>query len=185
MVTRPRTGFVIAALVAAALAGYAWWREAAPPAAAPAASGREPRGARTPLPRIALERLDRQADASGEPSSSRDIFAFGRPQEAGPAAPPGVAPQAPAPTPPPASSEGTRPATPAAAPPFAVRYVGTVEREGLKVAVLMSEDKKEILTGREGDTVANRLRIVKIGFESVEVRDVGSERTRRIPLRGN
>jgi len=70
-------------------------------------------------------------------------------------------------------------------PPFGVKYVGSVERGGLRVAVLLSDDRKEILTGREGDVVANRLRIVRIGYESVEVQDVGSDRPRRIALKGN
>jgi hypothetical protein len=33
--------------------------------------------------------------------------------------------------------------------------------------------------------VGNRLRIVKIGLESVDVQDVGGGTVRRIPLRGN
>jgi hypothetical protein len=66
-----------------------------------------------------------------------------------------------------------------------VKYVGTLElKGGLRVAILMT-DRKEILTGQAGETVANRLKIVKIGYESVDVQDVGSDRVRRIPFKGN
>jgi hypothetical protein len=51
------------------------------------------------------------------------------------------------------------------------------------VAVLEAEGR-DILTGREGDLVANRLEIVKIGLESLDVRDVGGDRVRRLPLEG-
>jgi hypothetical protein len=46
-------------------------------------------------------------------------------------------------------------------------------------------DKKEILTGQAGEVVGNRLKIVKIGLESVDVQDIGGGGVRRIPLRGN
>jgi hypothetical protein len=66
-----------------------------------------------------------------------------------------------------------------------VKYIGSVaDKRGLKVAVLMT-DRKEVLTGRAGDVVANRLKIVNIGLESVDVQDLGSDRVRRIPLRAN
>jgi hypothetical protein len=46
-------------------------------------------------------------------------------------------------------------------------------------------DDEEVLTGQVGELVANRFRIVEIGIESVDIQDVGSERVRRIPLKGN
>ncbi len=68
---------------------------------------------------------------------------------------------------------------------MSVKYIGTVaDKKGLKVAVLMT-DRKEVLTGKAGDVVANRLKIVAIGLESVDVQDMGSDRVRRIPLRAN
>jgi hypothetical protein len=42
-----------------------------------------------------------------------------------------------------------------------------------------------VLTGQPGEVVGNRFRIVKIGLESVDVQEVGSDQVRRIPLRGN
>ena len=46
-------------------------------------------------------------------------------------------------------------------------------------------DRKEVLTGQVGEVVANRYRIVKIGLESVDVQEVGSDQVQRIPLKGN
>ena len=119
------------------------------------------------VPRIGLARIDAEAEA--RPRAERDLFAFGRaavrptPMPAPPRPPTGVGRLGPA--------------------ILDVRYVGSVERpDGLKVAVLISSDDV-VLTGREGELVANRLKIVKIGFESVDVQDLGSERVRRIPLR--
>jgi hypothetical protein len=66
-----------------------------------------------------------------------------------------------------------------------LKYIGSLENaKGLKVAVLLT-DRNEVVTGQTGEVVANRYRIVRIGFESVEVLDVGSGQTRRIPLKGN
>jgi hypothetical protein len=70
-------------------------------------------------------------------------------------------------------------------PPLNIKYIGVLEnKRGLKVAVLMT-DRKEVLTGQVGEVVANRLKIVRIGIESVDVQEVGSEQVRRIPLKGN
>jgi hypothetical protein len=66
-----------------------------------------------------------------------------------------------------------------------VKYIGNLENpEGLKVAVLLT-DRRELLWGQVGDVLANRFRIVKIGLESVDIQETGSEHIRRIPLRGN
>jgi hypothetical protein len=70
-------------------------------------------------------------------------------------------------------------------PPLNLKYLGSVEnRAGVKVAVLLT-DRKEVLTGQAGETVANRYRISRIGLESVDLEDMASGQSRRIPLRGN
>ena len=46
-------------------------------------------------------------------------------------------------------------------------------------------DRNEVLTGQVGEVVGNRVRIVKIGLESVDIQEVGSDQVRRIPLKGN
>jgi hypothetical protein len=74
--------------------------------------------------------------------------------------------------------------TPTPLPPLNVRYIGSVERKALKVAVFMT-DKKEIVSGEAGQTVMNRFRVVRIGFESVDVQQVGADQVQRLPLKGN
>jgi hypothetical protein len=75
--------------------------------------------------------------------------------------------------------------TPPPLPPMSLKYIGAFEgRKGLKVAVLMT-DHKEVLTAQAGEVVANRFKVVRIGLESVDVQEVGTERVRRIPLKGN
>jgi hypothetical protein len=126
------------------------------------------------LPRIGLDRVQRRA--SRPDVGQRDLFGFGEPP-APPAPPPEVRMPVPSPLP------VTVP-TPPPPPPLNVKYIGSMEQKGLKVALFMNE-QKEVLSGQVGQTVMNRFRVVRIGFESVDVEDVGSGQVRRIPLRGN
>ena len=168
------------AVLALVLAGSLYWTLGGDPTGAavvgPTArragrSGAAERG----VPRIGLDRLDSRG-AEGL-VGQRDIFDFG----GAPPTPPPVAP-------PPSMAAGpveTIAAAPPAPPPLNLKYIGAVENsQGLKVAVLMT-DRKEVLTGRPGDLVANRYRIVQIGLESVDIQEVGTERVRRVPLRSN
>ena len=135
------------------------------------------------VPRIDLARLttERPETAAGK----RDLFRFG-------AAPAGddlaelapVEAHHPVPLPTPAIDTAYVPPAPSL-PPLNLKYLGSVEnRAGVKVAVLMT-DRREVLTGQTGEMVANRYRIARIGLESVDLEDVGSGQSRRIPLRGN
>ena len=66
-----------------------------------------------------------------------------------------------------------------------LRFIGSVGNEqGVTVAVLVTE-RNEVLTGQPGDVIAHRYRIAKIGIESVDLEDVGTGQSRRIPLKGN
>ncbi len=169
-------------LAAAAVAGWIVLRDATP-GPGPAAAAEEPRagGRREPdVPRIDLARLDRPRAASG--AGRRDIFDFGAPE------PPPAGSRAEAAPPPPVEAPPTAPpvtAPPAPSlPPLNIKYIGAFEgKRGLKIAVLMT-DRKEVLTGQTGEVVANRIKIVRIGLESVDVQEVGSEQVRRIPLKG-
>ena len=168
------------ALAAAASVGWVVLRDASP-AVAPAASAAEASTGtvkRGPdLPRIDLARLDRPRPASG--IGHRDLFDFATPPPTPPPPIPSAAPIVEE-TPPPVTIP-----TPPPLPPLNIKYIGAFEgKKGLKVAVLMT-DRKEVLTGQVGEVLANRYRIVKIGLESVDVQDVGSEQVRRIPLKGN
>jgi hypothetical protein len=143
-------------------------------------SGATRRGRTVELAPIGLARLDERQ--SGVKAGRRDIFDFGPPPTVAPPptmAPPPVAVEN-APPPPPL------PTGPPPPPPLNVKYIGAMEdkQRGLKVAILLT-DRQEILTGRSGDVVGNRLKIVSIGLESVDVQDVGASNVRRIPLKGN
>jgi hypothetical protein len=160
--------------------------------AAPAVLGR-PRAEKTlpPVPRIDLARID--APRAESEAGRRDLFQFGsapEPEEG--AAPPAVVAT---PAPGAAGAGGTAPGTPGEAvtagavtpslPPLNLKYIGSVENKaGVKVAVLVT-DRREVLTGQAGQVLANRYRIARIGLESVELEDVGSGQSRRIPLKGN
>jgi hypothetical protein len=158
--------------------------------AAPAVLGR-PRAERPlpAVPRIDLARID--ASRGEDSAGRRDLFAFGKaaePEEdrtpppvvakplgsTGEGGAPGM----------PGDAVATLPVTPSL-PPLNLKYIGSVENKaGVKVAVLLT-DRKEVLTGQAGQVVANRYRIARIGLESVDLEDVGSGQSRRIPLKGN
>jgi hypothetical protein len=170
------------ALASLAVAGWALRHSDA----APAVLGRsEPERPLPAVPRIDLARIDapRGEDSAGR----RDLFAFGRAAEPEKdrTSPPVVA------TPPVAPGAAGGPGTPGSAalpaslPPLNLKYIGSVENKaGVKVAVLIT-DRREVLTGQAGQVVANRYRIARIGLESVDLEDVGSGQSRRIPLKGN
>ena len=135
------------------------------------------------LPRIGLGRL---AAPRGEVEvGKRDLFAYGRPLAVATTPAPRPSPTAPSPIDPTALAAGPvgAAAGPRAQAPASLAYMGSVERQGTKVAVLLM-DEKEVVTGQVGQVVGNRFRIVEIGLESVDIQDVGSDRVRRIPLKG-
>lgn len=165
----------IAAAAAVVLAGLAWWWFGSG-AQAPAGSAAEQTaagGLGGTVPRIGLDRLGRRvtADAGGE----RDLFDYGAPPPT-PEPPPTMAPVPTLPTPVPVP-------TPTPPPPLTVKYMGSVENgQGVRVALFVTE-KKEVLAGQVGETVMNRFRVMKIGYESVDVQQVGFEQVQRLPLK--
>jgi len=180
---RPPRWLVLAAAGAAILlAAYALWPGSAPGPATPVRAGERalPGPAGAPLPVIDFARIANPAPAPG--LGGRDLFDF--------AAPP--PPPVPSPLPRATSTDDSRPdgptpitvPTPPPTPPLNIKYIGAVERRGVKVAMLMT-DRSEVLTGQVGEMVGNRFRIVKIGLESVDIQEVGSDQVRRIPLKGN
>ncbi len=175
-------------LLAVAAAAVSVWALRHPEA--PVVLGR-PRAERPlqPVPRIGLARVD--APRSQSEAGRRDLFAFGsarEPEEEPPTeaakAPPGAAGPGALAGGAPGEAVASGPVTPSL-PPLNLKYIGSVENKaGVKVAVLMT-DRKEVLTGQAGQVVANRYRIARIGLESVDLEDVGSGQSRRIPLKGN
>ena len=135
------------------------------------------------VPRIDLARLDaaRPEDGAGE----RDLFRFGAARCAAEDEDELPVVTVPVPTPVVPVDAGSAQAAAPMLPQLNLKYLGSVEsRSGVKVAVLLT-DRREVLTGQAGQVVANRYRIARIGLESVDLEDVGSGQSRRIPLRGN
>jgi hypothetical protein len=177
---RPRW-MIFAAAGAVLLVGvWALMPDDAPGPTAPVRAGeRGPAATGSPLPVIDFARVANPAPAPG--LGTRDLFDFEQPP---PPPLPSPIPETPAER---AAREAPPPVTmptPTPLPPLNVKFIGAVERRGVKVAMLMT-DRSEVLTGQVGDMVGNRFRIVKIGIESVDVQQVGSEQVQRIPLKGN
>ena len=175
---RPR--WVLFVVAGAALLLFAWFLT---PSSAPGPSGplragerARPTAGTSPLPVIDFARIANPPPAPG--LGSRDLFDFAAPPPTPIPSP--LPPVVEAPTPPTAVTMPTPPPLP----PLNIKYIGAVERKGVKVAMLMT-DRSEVLTGQAGEMVGNRFRIVKIGLESVDIQEVGSEQVRRIPLKGN
>lgn len=148
-----------------------------------------PRARTAPLPdvpRIGLARLD--APRSSDEAGRRNLFGFGAAPvaETAVALPPiVVATPPPAAVIPPGMTLGANGALTPSLPPLNVKYVGSVENSrGVTVAVLVT-DRREVLTGQAGQVVANRYRIARIGLESVDLEDVSSGQSRRVPLKGD
>ncbi len=175
---RERGLLALVALAALALVA----KQLVSPAGLPAIRATRSEPLPAPIPRIDLARL--QAGHTDSAAGERDLFRFGAPsrREPGGDDPPAIAP--PVAAPPPVAYDPQAAATPGP-PTLNVKYLGSVENKaGVKVAVLLT-DRKEVLTGQAGETVANRYRIARIGLESVDLEDVASGQSRRIPLKGN
>ena len=174
------------ALAAVAVTGWALVHSDAAPAVLGRPQSERPLPA---VPRIDLARID--APQAEDSAGRRDLFAFGRATEpehdpappavvAPPLGPPGAGGVAGMPS----NSVAAGPVVPSL-PPLKLWFIGSVENKaGVKVAVLVT-DKREVLTGQAGQMVANRYRIARIGLESVDLEDVASGQSRRVPLKGN
>ena len=180
-----RREVVALALLTVAVVGVGlWWLPR--PAVVPAAPRVSAEAADFPVPRIDLARLE--SSSTDAPAGRRNIFEYGMPPAPPESERPVVAASPPAlPTPGGAVAGGVAggEAFAQAAPQLNVKYIGTVDNgRGVKVAVLLT-DRDEVLTGQAGQVIANRYRIARIGIESVDLEDVGTGQSRRIPLRGS
>jgi len=181
---RRREVFLLVLLAVAALVLLRGWAD---PAKTPVTLTRSrPPAALPPIPRIGLDRLeDRQ---KGADAGRRDLFAFGaatraRDDDGGDVEP--APTPAPRPVALPTVVDPSTSATVTRLPPLNLKFIGAVgNAKGVKVAVLLT-DHNEVLTGQQGEVVANRYRIEHIGIESVDLADVGTGQSRRIPLKGN
>ncbi len=127
-----------------------------------AASGAASAGAaqtRPAAPDVHLEALDADRPVPG--SIDRNLFRF-KPK-APPPPPPQILRPAPVTNPVPPG-----PPPPPPVPPIALKFIGTLERGGQKLAIL-SDSSGHVSYGPEGATIDGQYRIIKIGAESVEM----------------
>ncbi|HUE90388.1 MAG TPA: hypothetical protein VMO26_30250 [Vicinamibacterales bacterium] len=76
------------------------------------------------------------------------------------------------------------PAGPPPPPPIALKFIGLVQKaDGTKFAVL-SDGKGPPISGREGEEIEGRYKILKIGTESIEIAYIDGRGRRTIPLTG-
>jgi hypothetical protein len=91
----------------------------------------------------------------------RNLFRF-KPKPTPPLAGPG--PSAPAPDAP------AIPSGPPPPPPITLKFLGTVQKDGGKTTIaVLTDGQGPPMTGKEGDTIAGRYRILHIGVESIEM----------------
>jgi hypothetical protein len=87
----------------------------------------------------------------------------------------------------PASSalwEPTGPPPPAPPPPIPYKFIGLVEGQAKRIAVL-SDGRSAPVYGREGDIIEGRYRVVRIGVESIEMEYIDGRGRQTIRLSGS
>ncbi len=135
------------------------------------------------VPAIGLDRLGRPEPLAAPPS--RDVFKFGRDSRAdqNPLPTPVIKlPPLPGPTPFPTPEA---PPTPTPWPPLNLSLIGIVDNgAGRKIASFV-KDGEILLVGQVGQVLGNAFRVIRIGAESAEIEEMGSGRTRRLPLKTN
>ncbi|HMJ82664.1 MAG TPA: hypothetical protein VK504_05835 [Vicinamibacterales bacterium] len=158
-------GLLLAVLTVVAY--RAWTSTSATPArtsneAGAAASSAGRSGQATPqrpaAPDVRLEALDGTRPKPG--GGDRNLFRF-KPK-APPPAPPVER------LPPPVAPVPTGPPPPPPVPPIPLKFIGTLERNGQKIAIL-SDTTGHVSYGPEGATIDGRYRIIRIGAESIEL----------------
>jgi hypothetical protein len=176
MVKNRRAILALVLLILVGVAVVMWQQPDSPTsvASAPAASP----GAADEIPWLHLDRL--KSPRTVLPLGRRDIFHYG-PE---PTPPPTPVPEATEMVAIPPSLEpqtGSVP-TPAMTTPLTLKFMGVAQPDGGKKIALLLTEQKETLIGHEGDILAGRYRIVKIGLESVDIEEVttGQKQTIRI-----
>lgn len=136
-----------------------------------------------PIPASSLPgkvKLDKLEPVEGKPSADRNPFRFGAPP---PPPPPPPRPVVQAPPPPVQQPVYQPPPQPIGPPPIPLKFIGVMQLpNGTKYASL--SDGRTMMSGREGDVVDGRYRIVRIGIESIVLEYVDGKGRQTIPLRG-
>jgi hypothetical protein len=178
MVMGAREAGFAAVVAAALLLGWnAFW-----PAADTAEKAALRLDAGSEIPVIGLSRLGKTDSPAAPPS--RDVFKFGRDSRAdlSPVPTPVLRllplPPTPFPTP-----EGDPLPTPW--PVLNISLIGIVDNgSGRKIGSFV-KDGDVVLVGQPGQVLGNAFRVLRIGTESAEIEELGSGRTRRLPLKTN
>jgi hypothetical protein len=178
---------LVALLVVVGVLAYRWWAEtsAAPAAAsnpqgaqsASATSGRRSGQAASGAPEVHLDALD---DDRPKPSGAeRNLFRF-KPKAPPPPPPPPPVVVAP----PPQVPTGPPPVPPP--PPITLKFIGMVkQKEGLPKIAILTDGVGPPLYAAEGQTVAGRYRILRIGEESIEMAYLDGRGRQTIRLSGS
>lgn len=167
-------GFLV--LVAAYWGSKALW-----PGSDPVAKAVLRLDAGSEVPAIGLARLERPAENVLPPA--RDVFKFGRDSrmDLGPVPSPVIALSS---TPFPDSFQTfPAPPTPTPWPLLDLSLIGIVDNGQGRTIGSFVKDGEVVLVGEPGQVLANAFRILRIGSESAEIEELGSGRTRRLPLR--
>ena len=93
----------------------------------------------------------------------RNLFRF-KPKAPPPPPPvaPGTGPGEAPPSPPPSG--------PSPLPPITLKFIGTVQKDGGRTTfAVLTDGQGPPMSGKEGDTIAGRYRILRIGVESVDM----------------
>jgi hypothetical protein len=187
--TRPRPAILAALAVAlVALVTYSLW----PAASQPAAPSNAPRDQRKQAAatkgttdagalQVELDAL-RQPPPAPDDETARNPFRF----YVKPPPPPPPAPK-PIVVPPPKllapGDEGYVPPGPPPPPPITLKFIGTLEVKGRKVAIF-SDNRGIPVYAAEGEVVMGQYRVVKIGVESVTLEYLDGRGRQIIPMRG-
>jgi hypothetical protein len=191
---RPRTELLLLLGVAVvAIAVYMLWPSAARPSA-PSNPSREQRkqaastsGESPQSLTVDLGALKQVPPAPGE--GARNPFRFYVPPPPPPPVPKMAKPGEPgyvAPAPPRRVPQpGDPDYVPPPPPPIPLKFIGTVEMRGRKVAIFVSNDGRGMPQyAGEGELVLGQYRVVKIGVESVTVEYLDGRGRQTIPMRG-
>jgi len=185
-----RSGIVLAglAIILVAVVGRAWRAGVMPPApSAQPGTARRPGGSARPLasspagraPAVHLKAL--RVELRAQPGEARrNLFRF-RPK------PPSLPPAAGAVRGSlPAGTARAAPAGPPPLPPIALKFIGIVEKtdKSERLAVL-SDGRGVPISGKEGDIIEGRYRILRIGNESIELAYLDGRGRQTIRLSGS
>jgi hypothetical protein len=185
--SRPRPAILLALAVAVGgLLVYSLW-PAARQTAAPSNPPREQRkqaSAKGASDAGALQvELDalKQAPPAPDDETARNPFRFyvKPPPPPPPAPPPVVRPPSP---PPPQPGDANY--VPPGPPPIPLKFIGTLEVRGKKVAIFQTERQGIPIYKAEGEVILGQYRVVKIGVESVTLEYLDGRGRQTIPMRG-